>query len=380
LFLQSINTNAQAISIEPFEINRSNPAERGWFIYKVQPGTVIEGFMVLRNDHPTNTSVELFANDGVSTPDGNFALASNDEKPTLIGSWIELSQRVYDVDGQTNLKVPFKINVPQNAAPGEYAGGLSVVQVQGDRSSGGPIGAKIRVGARIYLTVEGNLTQNVVASGLTIINPKTENFVDELNTRGWINKDNMALRLNLKQNGNIYSKFVGETTFKLPDGKEVKRNFTKDVLRNSPTEEYYLETGIPYQVGKTEVTMKYQVSPTINNKDGLNSQNDSGEIKYELDITQADIDELTKQRTALQDGNAKEFSKKTATAAQKSDFNISGPTETERNDDQKADYTLAYVAGVTISLIAIAGIIAFVYLKKNKKEEKRDSTSKSKKE
>lgn len=386
LILQSINSYAQAISIEPYEIDRKNPQERGWFIYKVKPGTTIEGNLVLRNDHPTNTSIELSANDGVSTPDGNFALASNSDESKLIGSWVQLDSKVYDVDGQTNVKVPFKIKVPENAAPGEYAGGLSVVQVQeGDQTGGGPVSSKIRVGARIYLTVEGDITQDVSASNLTIVNSKTPNIADELNTRGWINKDNMALRVELKQNGNIYSKFKGDITFKLPDGKEVKRVFTKDIIRNSPTNEYYLETTIPYMVGKTQVTMKYEVAPSINNKDGLNSKNDAGELTYEMNLTQDDVDQLTELRAGLDAGDVKEFGKKnTSVAAPKADFNIAGPTEEAKKDEDKDEdnNTVAFAVGGTITGLAVAGLIAFVVIKKKKSnpEVKSEMAVEAKKE
>ncbi len=90
-----------------------------------------------------------------------------------MGSWVTLGAEAITVPANSDLSVPFRLNVPLTATPGDYAGGIIIQSppIQGETTtSTGDAALRLdviqRQGVRIYLTVAGNATTRLSHGGL----------------------------------------------------------------------------------------------------------------------------------------------------------------------------------------------------------------------
>jgi hypothetical protein len=295
VFSTNLNVNAQ-LGLEPFGINKSDPKENGWFKYTVDPGTTIEDFVVISNVGAEETSVDLRSNDAIITDDGAFTIISNELENKEVGNWVQLTNNTVDVPAGKGVKVPFKINIPANVKPGEYAGGLSITELEKDDGSTAPLSVKTRIGNRIYITVRGNINISSTVKDLEIINPNVANFNDELRKRGFIQPENIVFKFTAENTGDVYTALSGGFKMILPDGKEINQTFTRNMGPRSGPRTFYIETNVPYQVGKTVLNFDYTTKPQNELKDSTgvnyNYSNDKGSLSFTFDLTDKQLQDF----------------------------------------------------------------------------------------
>lgn len=374
LVISPISTFAQAISLEPISIDRSNKDERGWFLYNVKPGSVIEDTLVVRNNSGADTTVELNANDATVTTDGTFSPNANQTPNTALGSWITLSQKTLAIGGSQNIGVPFTINVPKDVKNGEYAGALSAIIANNETSQNG-VGANIRIAVRMYLTVNDESEEkgqiiNTQITSTSIANPTKEDFVDKVRARGTVNADNMGLYIKAQELGNIYSKSVSKAKITTPDGNTKTLEFTRSFSPNVNPFEYYIETGIPYQAGETKVELEYTSAPFINNKNDLEVLNNSGTLEYVMNLTEQDIQTIKDTVAKVSKESGQVSTQPKASSSQNSNFTITAPEE------KKEDSSNSLILGILIGVIVLLVVALVIVLILNKKKSKSIGSNK----
>lgn len=146
-------------------ITEQYPKRGGWFLYEVDPGKVINDEVRVTNTKDKAVFVKLDGIDAFLLDDGAFALrdVSNNED---IGTWIELAETEFELEPNSSKVVPFTITVPENAEVGDHIGGLAIYEVDSEpesiyQSGGTRVGIHTRVGARIYLTVAGDIVRDL---------------------------------------------------------------------------------------------------------------------------------------------------------------------------------------------------------------------------
>ncbi|MFH0905550.1 MAG: LysM peptidoglycan-binding domain-containing protein [bacterium] len=162
--------SAGGMSIAPAPSEKF-PDRKGWFVYEeVEPGAVIEDVArVINLDSKPNT-IAIEAVDAFMTTDGSFALVEEPKDNQDIGSWIELSKTEVTLPSNKEQLIPFKITVPADAEVGDHIGALAVYRSNKEvektiRAGGARVGISTRVGARIYLTVKGEITRQLALRG-----------------------------------------------------------------------------------------------------------------------------------------------------------------------------------------------------------------------
>jgi len=292
VFTTNIPVNAQ-LGLEPFGINKSDPKETGWFKYVVNPGDTIEDFVVISNVGTDDTNVDLRSNDALTTEDGAFTIVSNELPNKEVGKWVQLKENIISLPAQKAIKVPFKINIPSDAKPGEYAGGLSITEVDKSTDGSAPVSVKTRVGNRIYLIVKGDLNVSSNVKDLEIVNPRTTNFSDELRRRAFIKPENVVFKITTENTGNIYTTLKGKFKINQPDGKVVEQSFARNLSPRDGVRIYYIETQLPYQKGKTDLQLDYTTIAQNEPKDPSAAvykyTNDKGTLNYTLNLTDEDL-------------------------------------------------------------------------------------------
>jgi len=133
------------------------------FVYpEVEPGSVIEDAAKILNTGGgmTTETYELGAFDATYTQDGAFSFISDEDQNKDLGSWISLSKKEVTVGVGKQVTVPFTITIPEDAEPGDHAAAIAV-KLKNTRSNLGGMSVVTRVGARVYLTVAGEVKINL---------------------------------------------------------------------------------------------------------------------------------------------------------------------------------------------------------------------------
>ncbi|RKR88359.1 uncharacterized protein DUF916 [Micromonospora pisi] len=139
---------------------KSGPNGRSSFTYKLDPGAVLTDYAAISNYSAQPITVDVYASDALTTATGAFDLLPAAQKPTDVGSWVafEPAYRRMVIPSKSRMDVPFRIRVPENATPGDHAGGIvaSIASPESD-DQGNRVRVDRRVGARIYLRVTGEM-------------------------------------------------------------------------------------------------------------------------------------------------------------------------------------------------------------------------------
>ena len=167
--------------------------DRSRFSYQAEPGQHIEDFYVARNTGTTAQVLTVFASDAYNSEDGSFGLLDTDAAPIDAGSWVSFAdgakQLGIPLEPGASQVVPFTVDVPADASPGDHAGGVAI-SVQ---SAAGEVLVDRRVATRLYVRVPGELQP-----GLTISNIEAL-YAPQFNPLGGVT----TVTFTVANNGNI---------------------------------------------------------------------------------------------------------------------------------------------------------------------------------
>ncbi len=130
-------------------------ADRTGFAYSIEPGASVDDALVVANHGDEALDFAVYAADGYTTDSGQFDLLTSDAESTGIGAWLRTGTDAVTVAPGQTVELPFTVAVPQDATPGDYAGGVLTSLVQQDQSAG--ITVDRRLGIRVDLRVGGEL-------------------------------------------------------------------------------------------------------------------------------------------------------------------------------------------------------------------------------
>lgn len=129
---------------------------RNAFEYRLKPGEQVTDHVTINNLGTTPLSVAVYATDAFNGPDGAFALLTAAQEPRDIGTWVTLERRDHTVPPRTRLDIPFKLRVPDNAAPGDHSGGIvASITTPQTTPEGQTVTVERRVGTRLHTRVNG---------------------------------------------------------------------------------------------------------------------------------------------------------------------------------------------------------------------------------
>ena len=133
--------------------------DRTSYSYTVNPGSEIDDALVVANRGTESLDLGVYAADGYTTDSGQFDLLVAGEKSLGVGAWVHGKTDHIVVGPGETVEFPFTVSVPENATPGDYAGGVVTSLVQPDEAN--QINVDRRLGIRIALRVGGDLTPSL---------------------------------------------------------------------------------------------------------------------------------------------------------------------------------------------------------------------------
>lgn len=131
------------------------PDGRGRFEYTVEPGQTITDHVAVRNLGTEPLTLDVYAQDAASTPTSPFELLTPDEEALRVGAWTHLAEPTVTVPARGVVVIPFALDVPDDAEPGDHAGGIVAVSTVDDVADAA---LQYRVGTRVYVRVAGTAT------------------------------------------------------------------------------------------------------------------------------------------------------------------------------------------------------------------------------
>lgn len=151
-----------SISSAEYAVVPGPPFERQ-FLLEALPGESTESSVIIKNLGNEDLELDVYAADATNSNLGTFALTTRSTEQRHIGTWAEFESGTVTVPAQDELTVPFTINVPENATPGNYAGGVAVEASSReinpyDDESAAPEAVSIsaRIITKLFLSVPGD--------------------------------------------------------------------------------------------------------------------------------------------------------------------------------------------------------------------------------
>ncbi|MFJ3405132.1 WxL protein peptidoglycan domain-containing protein [Promicromonospora sp. NPDC090134] len=157
-------------------------AERENFRYTVDPGAKVSDELVVTNHGETPLKLDIYAADGYTTTAGQLDVLTRDTGAedtdtgdthtgdtdtgdtgsVHVGSWLDPAVDQVRLAPGESADVPFTLDVPDDATPGDYAGAILTSRTVTAQEAG--LDYETRSGIRVYLRVAGDLAPSLTVT------------------------------------------------------------------------------------------------------------------------------------------------------------------------------------------------------------------------
>jgi hypothetical protein len=180
----------------------------------VNPGDVVTDYVSVSNLGTQPLTLAVYASDAFNTQQGGFDLLAADKPSVDVGAWVKFDVQTVTVPARGTSVVPFKLTVPQNAQPGDHVGGIVASRSRpGQDGAGNQVKVDYRVGARIYLRVQGTLAPKLEIEDLSV------NYDSSFNP---LSGGAMTVHYTVTNSGNVRLSAGQELSIKGPFGVGLK--------------------------------------------------------------------------------------------------------------------------------------------------------------
>jgi hypothetical protein len=131
---------------------------RADFSYSATPGARVNDYIAVRNYALAPITLQTYAGDAFNGPTGAYDVLRRGQKSKDLGAWIRLAKASVTIPGRSYVIIPFTVQLPPNALPGDHdAGIVASIITQRLSSNKSKVTVEDRVGARVRIRVSGPL-------------------------------------------------------------------------------------------------------------------------------------------------------------------------------------------------------------------------------
>lgn len=166
---------APAAAIESFGVGAlpvnpkpDNPRTKSIFVHEVQPGNKVNDAIRIVNNSKEEKTISVYPVDSELSSDGAFACKQAVDPKKNVGSWIKLSESEVKLKPNTNVVLPFTIDVPQSASVGEHNGCIAVQDMKKNEATGNGIVLSFRSALRVVVMVPGEVKASLSVKDVKI--------------------------------------------------------------------------------------------------------------------------------------------------------------------------------------------------------------------
>jgi MYXO-CTERM domain-containing protein len=126
--------------------------------YTVEPGKTVKDAVTVYNLGNVPLIFNVYPTDAFNSQDGTLSVLAGDKKPTDVGTWLKLDQKLVSVPPGRQTTIRFVLKVPRDATPGDHVGAVMAASpTKGTGQRGEAITLDRRTGTRLYVRVAGDL-------------------------------------------------------------------------------------------------------------------------------------------------------------------------------------------------------------------------------
>jgi WxL Interacting Protein, peptidoglycan binding domain len=159
-------------AIVPATSSQNTTSNRAFFAIETAAGQVVRDAVAITNVTADPLTLQLYPADAFNSPGAGFALRPQNEANTDVGSWITLRSDEVTIKPKATIKVPFTMDVPPGATPGDHVGGIVALNpvATGEQTTaeGAVIQVQQAVGVRIYTRISGPLNPQLVVESVSV--------------------------------------------------------------------------------------------------------------------------------------------------------------------------------------------------------------------
>lgn len=148
-------------------------SDRTGFTYAVDPGHAVGDALVVANHGDEPLELAVYAADGFTTDAGQFDVLTAGTESTAVGAWLQTGTDAVTVEAGATVELPFTVEVPEDATPGDYSGAVLTSLTQPDDAAG--ISVDRRLGIRVDLRVGGDLRPGLAVEDVHLTYSGTAN-------------------------------------------------------------------------------------------------------------------------------------------------------------------------------------------------------------
>lgn len=156
--------DALSWSVQPAD--NAQGSGRPNFGYTMDPGETLRDAMVVTNSGDEVLTLDVVAADAYTTDTGQLDLLPSDAVSVDVGAWITLDATTVTVAPGESAEVGFTVSVPADATPGDHTGGVATSYVS--QQAGSTVALDRRLGSRMHIRVNGDLTPGVDLTNLSV--------------------------------------------------------------------------------------------------------------------------------------------------------------------------------------------------------------------
>lgn len=133
---------------------------RPYFTYDASPGGSIEDHIAIENFATKPLKLNVYVVDARNGANGDFVYGTESAARNQVGTWLKVlakSSGQVTVPGRTTIILPFRLQVPSNASPGDHAGAV-IVSINGlVQGKSQKLKLEQRIATRVIIRVSGPL-------------------------------------------------------------------------------------------------------------------------------------------------------------------------------------------------------------------------------
>lgn len=148
-------------------------SDRTGFTYAVDPGHAVGDALVVANHGDEPLDLAVYAADGFTTDAGQFDVLTAGTESAAVGAWLRTGTDAITVEPGGSVEVPFTVEVPEDATPGDYSGAVITSLTRPDDAAG--ISVDRRLGIRVDLRVGGDLRPSLAVEDVHLTYGGTAN-------------------------------------------------------------------------------------------------------------------------------------------------------------------------------------------------------------
>jgi hypothetical protein len=149
-----------SVDVSPVGTTATDPNAGQWFVFSLQGGASAGGDVRITNPAEVAQTVQLYVRDLEILADGTPQVLDGEQED--VGAWTRMAQPTLTVPARSAVVVPFSVQVPTDAEPGDHVG----VIVAEAAAKGTQVKMIKRVATRLYVTVPGAAVKSFRIEGV----------------------------------------------------------------------------------------------------------------------------------------------------------------------------------------------------------------------